>query len=382
MLINRIFKIFLRITFYLLLTLALLIILLYIPPIQTFVAKKATNTLSNKINGEIHIGALNLNLFGNLILKDFYIKDASNNELLQVNKIDLEISLIPLLYKKLYVDHIIIDGFRSNLEIDSEASTTNFDFVINAFISDQEKKDNKPNQWDISINEVSIEKSSFSLRMIKKLVLEVEVGELDFLADKTDLENLDFKVDDIELHNSNVSLEIKRDSIFQSESDDLTADNKDTQMHNIIAEVGQIDVSNLGFHLNVYNNFNLDTSIPGFSGDDILFNLKEHLINSSSIQLSNSKTIMAYMEKSNTSRIDTLTVSTEGTPFIEKFMWNINSQKIDIEDCEVKFDDHSIPDTIQVINFNHFDFKEINLSLREGSIAKQLLEAKIEAFPY
>jgi hypothetical protein len=97
---KKIIKLFIKIAFYFLAFLIFLIILLYIPPVQTFVSKRAEGIISARLDTEVRIGALNLNLFGNLIIKDVYLKDPDNVKVFEVDKIDIDVLILPLILKE------------------------------------------------------------------------------------------------------------------------------------------------------------------------------------------------------------------------------------------------------------------------------------------
>ena len=90
--------------------LVVLITLLYIPPIQGLITNKAEQVLERKLQTEVHIGAINLNLFGNLILKDIYIKDPDKQKIFEVEAIDTELAVLH--YELWKMTHQ--DGYRQN----------------------------------------------------------------------------------------------------------------------------------------------------------------------------------------------------------------------------------------------------------------------------
>ena len=120
---KKILRLFIKLALYFLALLILLTTLLYIPPIQSYIAGKTEETLSEKFNSEVQIGSLNLNLFGNFIMKDVSVKDPTGNEIFQLENIDFTLSIFPLIYRTIHLDHLEIQGLKYNLEIDKERSS-------------------------------------------------------------------------------------------------------------------------------------------------------------------------------------------------------------------------------------------------------------------
>ena len=379
---RKIIKLFIRIAFYFLVLLLLLITLLYIPPIQNLVSQRAESFISRKLDSEVNIGALNLNIFGNLILKDIYIKDPDNIKVFEVDKIDVEVRILPLILKKVHLNHIIISGFKSSMEINPELKTTNLDFIIEAFKNDTPKKETKQGSWEISASDLKIEESSYTLYIYKVLKLRTEIGELKLRNDEIDLKHLDFNIAEINLANSNVQMRIFEDSLK------LPAENKDPdipkQYRNLTSKLKEIKISNSSFSLEIESFLNLYTSIPEFKGQKLDFNLKDQFINASELLLIGGNTEIAYQET--IKPIDTYLENTSDTNqtipvssdlFIKNFDWDIGFGKTIIEDYDFKFDNLSVPDSSHTIDANHFHLKDIHVSMEDGLITRDQLNATV-----
>ena len=382
-LIRKLIKLFIRIAFYFLILLILLITLLYIPPVQKLVSQKAERIISRTLDSEVNIGALNLNLFGNLILKDVYIKDPDNNKVFEVDEINIEVLILPLILKKVHIDHIIISGFKSSLEINPELKTTNLDFIIKAFSNTTPEEKTKQGSWEIVAYDLRIEESSYTLYIHKVLKLQTEIGELKWQNDKMDLKHLDFNVADIHLSNTNVHLQIFEDSLkIPSENKDPAIPKKNS---NVTTKLNQIQISNSNFTLKIDGLLNLSSSIPEFKGRKLEFDLNDHFIRASELSLINTLTEIAYQQAvylTDSNYVDASeTIQTNpgnSELFIKNFGWDIGSDQTTLKDCDFKFDNLSVPDSLPTINGDHFQLKNINVSLEDAVIAKDQIHVNIE----
>jgi hypothetical protein len=360
-----------------------LIFLLYIPPVQNLISQRAEIIISGKLDSEVNIGALNLNLFGNLILKDVYIMDPDNIKVFEVDKIDADVLILPLFLQKVHLNHIIISGFNSSMEINPELKTTNLDFIIEAFSNKTPKEKSKQSSWEISTTELRIEESSYTLHIYKVLKLQAEIGELKLQNKDMDLKNLDFNIAEIYLDNTNIDLQIFEDSLK------LPAEKKDPDVtkksRNITSKLNQVQISNSSFNLEIEGILHLLTTIPEFKGEKFEFDLKDHFIRASELALVDANTEIAYQESVKTA--DTIRDNTgdanQADPvsselFIKKFGWDIGSEQTTIKNCDFKFDNLSVPDSSNNIDANHFHLKGINVSLKDALIAKDLLKTNVE----
>jgi hypothetical protein len=380
---RKIIKLFIKVAFYFLVFLIFLIVLLYIPPVQTLISQKTESIISRKLDSEVNIGALNLNLFGNLILKDIYIKDPDDIKVLEVGKIDINVLILPLFLKEVHLNHIIISGFKSSMEINPELKTTNLDFIIEAFRKNTPKAGSKQNSWEISASDLMIEESSYTLSIYKVLKFQAEIGEMKLQSNEMDLKDLDFNIAEINLSNINVHLQLFEDSLK------LPSENKDPdvskQYKNITSKLNQIQISNSKINLEIEGFLHLLTTIPEFKGEKFAFDLSDHFIRASELALVNANTEIAYQES--VTGIDTIREITNDTNqtdlvsselFIKKFGWDIGSEQTTLKDCDFKLDNLSVPDSSQSINSDHLHLKGINVSLQDALIAKDQLYANVD----
>ena len=91
---------------------ALLVVLLYLPFVQDFAARKVSESVSEAVGMDIHIGKFRVTYPLDLTLQDVYVTDSNRDTLLYVN--DLNITVRPVSYKKkeLSVSRLLVGEVR------------------------------------------------------------------------------------------------------------------------------------------------------------------------------------------------------------------------------------------------------------------------------
>ena len=80
--------------------------LLYLPPIQDFAVRKATAYLSETTGMKVHVGRLRLTFLFNIDLQDVQIKDGQDDSLLDVERLNVDLSFASLLHGEIDVEGI------------------------------------------------------------------------------------------------------------------------------------------------------------------------------------------------------------------------------------------------------------------------------------
>jgi hypothetical protein len=376
--------------FYILVFVLLLVMLLYIPPVQSIVADKTENILSKKLKAKVEIGALNLNLFGNLILKEIQIYDPNEVKVFEVEKIDVEISVLPLIFKKIRIHHVLVDGLRFSLEIQPELNQTNLDFIITAFKTDTTSKESESASFDLMISEIGIERSFLSMSIVDQLDLQIDIGSIKLQNKITDMNELDFKVKEIQLDDTDIRLEIENDStiINKDDSNIIVTEKKKIQTkispeNNVSASLDDIYISNTSFVLDIDNSIHLGSTIKEFEGEKIDFDLMDHQVQAQSLELTDALIDLIYHNPAQES------IPEEQGPdnsskdfFVNDFDWNIGSKHIQLTNCEFGIDNSMIPDSDETVDLEHLKLKEINLSLNDATLTNRKLGIKFEQFQF
>lgn len=109
-------------------------------PSQRFIANEVEVALSDRFHTSVKIDGIDIGLFNRIIIHGLDIKDQSNKPLLSCNLATVKIELKPLLWGEVSLRTIsLLDG-NINLYKAKKDSPTNFQFILDALKSKEEKK--------------------------------------------------------------------------------------------------------------------------------------------------------------------------------------------------------------------------------------------------
>lgn len=169
----------------------LLFILIRIPAVQNFVVQKVTSYLENKIETPVRIANVSIDLPKMLVLEGVYFEDQSQDTLLAGEKIRVDISMLKLLKNTVEISQIDLQGITAKLNRTLPDSTFNFDYIINAFVSEQKEPtpadSSAPMQFDI--DKVNLDRIRFIYRdEVIGMSAEINLNHLDTRIETFDLE--------------------------------------------------------------------------------------------------------------------------------------------------------------------------------------------------
>jgi hypothetical protein len=179
------------------LTLLLVVyLLLWLPPVQQKIKRFALNELMKITQNQISIGELRFRPFNQLKLKEVYVSDLKGDTLLFVGKLSTQFDLFQLLHNRLLIKSAELDDFTIKINKDSLNADFNFQFLIDAFASDNPST--TPSKLIIQINDIALKNG--------RLHYSVDTNHFyiyDFNADIQlkfkDLENLDASINRLTL---------------------------------------------------------------------------------------------------------------------------------------------------------------------------------------
>lgn len=127
-----------------------LFLLLSIPAVQKKATDFALSKLQPIVKTKISIGSIHLQLFNRIELGDLYVEDQQQDTLLYAGKLDAKFNPYGLLKNKLQIYSVNLEDFTANVYKENQDTTFNFQFLIDAFASD-EPKPKDPNKKPMAI---------------------------------------------------------------------------------------------------------------------------------------------------------------------------------------------------------------------------------------
>ena len=137
----------------------LLLLLLNFAPFQRSLAGWTERLLAEKLKTEVCVGSVEVGLFNRVTLHDVAIRDQWGSSLLEAGLLSVKIEFLPLLDGQLTLRSVSLLDAKVNLYKPRRDGPTNFQFVADAFRSD----DPSPRrQWDVHVNSLILRRCAVS----------------------------------------------------------------------------------------------------------------------------------------------------------------------------------------------------------------------------
>jgi len=144
--------------------LLLVIFLIRLPSVQNYVVGKVTNYVENKIHTPVRIGYIHIEFPTKLVLENIYFEDQSRDTLLAGEKLKVDISMFKLLKNTVEIQDLSLHGITAKINRTLPDSTFNFDYIIDAFVTQKESTTAAPDTSSaliFDLDKVSFEKIHF-----------------------------------------------------------------------------------------------------------------------------------------------------------------------------------------------------------------------------
>lgn len=132
--------------------------------VQTYIAQKLTNVISEKVGLPIHISHLEIEFFNTLKIEDLYIEDLNKDTLFYVQNIDAGFSYFSLFQKKILLNQLEIKHVYVDINRLYEDSLFNIDHLeLSSFGSAaaSEEKTSSSSSWDLQLEDLVLKDLRF-----------------------------------------------------------------------------------------------------------------------------------------------------------------------------------------------------------------------------
>jgi hypothetical protein len=146
---------------------ALLILSLNTAFIQGQMGLVVSKQLSQLLNSEVKVGKVELQLLNRIVISDVQLKDQEGKEMLQVARLSSKFDLIPLLtQQKVVINNVQLSSFKARLHKKTLQDKPNYQFLIDAFASSNQKK--QSSSIDLRINSIILRRGNLSYDVLSK----------------------------------------------------------------------------------------------------------------------------------------------------------------------------------------------------------------------
>ncbi|MFT4153766.1 translocation/assembly module TamB domain-containing protein [Parafilimonas sp.] len=137
---KKVLKVFAWIIGIIIFLIVLVYVLIQVPAVQNFAKNKAIAYLEGKIKTKVEIGKFSLDFPKKIVLEKIYFEDQRKDTLLYGGKIRVDISLFSLLNNEVNLQYLELNGIKANIYRNYPDTSFNFDYIVKAFASEEEKK--------------------------------------------------------------------------------------------------------------------------------------------------------------------------------------------------------------------------------------------------
>lgn len=187
------------------------ILLLNVPYVQHRMSVLVADELSSVLGSKLTIGRINIGLLNRIIIDDLILDDRSGKELLKIGRLSVKFEILPLFNGKISIGNVQLFSFNANLERPDPKAKTNFQFVLDAFASQDTVK--KKSNLDLRINSLLIRRGRVSYD-----VLSADKTPGKFNPQHIRLSNILANISLKALQNDSINAAIKRMSVEEEHS--------------------------------------------------------------------------------------------------------------------------------------------------------------------
>ncbi|GEM_PF-2815502 len=342
----------------------LLVVIIRLPSVQHFIVQKIDPIIEKKLGTNFHIDRFYISFPKNLTIEGLYLEDQKQDTLVSLGYLDVNIGLFGLINNEVEIDHLTLTKSKVFLKRDSLTGTFNFDFIIDTFAGDTTKQ-SSGSSWKIDADGIELGEITFQLDdHLGKNYIHTKVGEVDLEMDEINLDSLYFDVDHLRVNNT--VADVRTFSVDASDSVD--EDEEQTTLSVLAGELA-IENSRVTFRDGLQE---AKAEVKSLQLADNEFSLHRQIIKSGEIYLEGSSFSYAI------EGFDTTNVSPDSQS--ESSNWTIQGDIINLDDNQIKYDNHSSPPTESGLDYQHLELNELSAEIQDLHLVDNLIGAKINGF--
>lgn len=338
------------------LLIVLVLILIQIPAVQNFAKDKAVAFLEKKIKTRVEVDKLSISFPKQIVLKGIYFEDQNKDTLLAGKELRVDIALFGLLRNEVNVSYLGLEGIRANIYRVAPDTVFNFDYIVKAFSSEQEKP---PGTDTTSTLKFHLDK--ISLKDILATFKDDETGNdvYFYLGDfetnikKFDLDNLSFHVPRIDIDNIVARIHQYKPIIPNPDSS-IAASTVPSSPSESSPQIALDDLNLKNIDFNYKNDISAllaDLKLGELSTHPEKIDLATMFIRLNDLNLNNTK-IKVLLGKTQQAEAVKEVVSNK-TEAEASNPWKIQINKVGFNNNELIYDDENKPEAKEGMDFSH-----------------------------
>lgn len=350
---------------YFLLTLGVLLLLftalilsIRLPSVQNYITSQAIDFVSSKTNSKITLDRVYIGFFNSVIIEGLYAEDQNKDTLAYIGSLEASINVFSLVGKKINISAIELSKSTINLHTTKKSADYNFQFIIDAFASNQPAapeppKDTTAESWTFGIDEVILENIHFTYNDVYNgIYAQTALQQLTIKVDEFDIETNTYGIDEILL--ANTSTTVKMMTIYAPK--DTTA--SEATAFNL--KINKLEIANNQFDFDdEVGKMNLSTNIGSLQVALNEFDLIRQRIDLETIAINQST--VNFMQGVLAEKTDTA----DNEPEEESTDWNITLAGLQLDSTQFKYDDKNVARIEKGMDFSHLDVDFTSVAIQD-----------------
>ncbi|MER2997546.1 translocation/assembly module TamB domain-containing protein [Pontibacter populi] len=369
-------KVILGLLLFIITLIIIIVIALQFQGVQNYAAKKGADYLEGMLDTKVEIGGLTTDWRNAMVLTDVYIEDQQQDTLWYSQRLGVDMNILGLLSGKIDISKIDLDHARLKLHINPD-STSNFDFLMEAFATDTTATTTPADTTAMTINLGVINLDDVRISFKDEAggnLVETHIGQLNTTMDELNLEEQKYLVDNVALKNTWINI-IQTKLAPESEPEPIAFD----------FGLNKVDLENIRLR---YENrvaeqrIEVDLGKANLTSDNI--DLPNARVDLSNLDLHNT-TIVYAQEKykpSDSLAVNPAKIVRDLDESVEKKQgqqvnWVVSLDKTDISGVNIKFDNFNTPAQPRGMDYDHLLFTDVVLQASDLSYSLNRTQADI-----
>jgi len=367
------------------LILLLLIVAIQIPAVQNKVKDFAITFVQDKIGTPVSLDRIEIAFPKKIVVKNLYVESQQKDTLLYTNYLGVDISLFALLKSSVNVNSVQLDGLKTDVKRDS-LGRFNFDYIIEAFASEEEEDKEDSSSIAIDVGEISL--SDIQVKYNDDYDgHHVSFGLKRFITrfKQFDLEQMKFAIPKIAIAGIDLNYKKELPSQASIEAAQLVVEPIEEESNTSVmpvVDLGTIEWtdSNIVFEdkeSKLYANLALGAFKTTFEQID----LKNQQIDLKEIRLDDTKAVVHLFPT--TIKATPPVTEEETAPVVdESAPWKLGIKEFALNSIDVKFDNDNVKALTFGLDPNHIAFTDINFDLKDFQFSPNVIRGNLEGFSF
>lgn len=361
-----------------------MVIALQVPAVQNLITGKAVNFLEEKIGTRVELGSVKIGFPKSIVINELYLEDQKKDTLLYANRLAINIDMIGLMNSEIQVNGIEMESMTAHIYRTLPDSTFNFDYIIDAFASEEVEKDTTASEWDFSLYELELR--DIYLTYADEVTgddVNLKLGEFTLEMDEFNLNENKFHIDLIALNDTKLRFIQSKETPEMKEEEKPKEEAPDAFNYDVALNKFTVNNVDLNYK-NVVSAQQFIFAIGEFvvTGDEI--NLPGQSIALNKVGLHDSDLQIILNENievdSVAKKVEETVSEKEGEEDGSRMAFFFN--ELNLSGNQVRFNNYNEPKLASGVDFNHMNLSALNVLVEDFEFHDETIKADIQQFAF